>query len=117
MAEGSITSIIRKVVFKAEPYLPQVPKPKKKISLQTKLLWCGVALLIYMVMGQTPLYGATAPEFNFLFYLIFIAILILWSMLIFEQMSLFDQNSHILSAGCRMLATYRAVAIVGPSFG
>ena len=66
MAEGSITSIIRKVVFKAEPYLPQVPKPKKKISLQTKLLWCGVALLIYMVMGQTPLYGATAPEFDFL---------------------------------------------------
>ena len=66
MAEGSITSILRKVVFKAEPYLPQVPKPKKKISLQTKLLWCGVALLIYMVMGQTPLYGATAPEFDFL---------------------------------------------------
>jgi preprotein translocase SecY subunit len=66
MAEGSITSIIRKIVFKAEPYLPQVPKPKKKISLQTKLLWCGVALLIYMVMGQTPLYGATAPEFDFL---------------------------------------------------
>ena len=66
MAEGTITSILRKVVFKAEPYLPQVPKPKKKISLQTKLLWCGVALLIYMVMGQTPLYGATAPEFDFL---------------------------------------------------
>jgi len=66
MAEGSITSIIRKVVFKAEPYLPQVPKPKKKITLQTKLLWCGVVLLIYMVMGQTPLYGATAPEFDFL---------------------------------------------------
>jgi len=46
MAEGSITAIIRKIVFKAEPYLPQVPKPKKKIPLQTRLLWCGVALLI-----------------------------------------------------------------------
>nr|MCS5589476.1 preprotein translocase subunit SecY [Candidatus Thioglobus sp.] len=66
MAEGTITSIIRKMVFKAEPYLPQVPKPKKKIPLQVRLLWCGVALLIYMVMGQTPLYGATAPEFDFL---------------------------------------------------
>ena len=66
MAEGTLTSIIRKMVFKAEPYLPQVPKPKKKIPLQVKLLWCGVALLIYMVMGQTPLYGATAPEFDFL---------------------------------------------------
>jgi len=62
MAEGSLTSIIRKVVFKVEPYLPQVPKPKKKISLQTKLLWSGIALLIYLVMGQTPLFGATAPD-------------------------------------------------------
>ena len=66
MAEGSITAVIRKIVFKVEPYLPQVPKPKKKISLQTRLLWCGVALLIYMVMGQTPLFGATAPQFDFL---------------------------------------------------
>ena len=32
MAEGSLTSIIRKVVFKAEPYLPQVPKPKQNIT-------------------------------------------------------------------------------------
>lgn len=66
MAEGSLTSIIRKVVFKAEPYLPQVPKPKKKISLQKRLLWCGGILLIYMVMGQTPLFGASVPEFDFL---------------------------------------------------
>jgi len=66
MAEGTITNFIRKVVFKAEPYLPQVPKPKKKISLQTKLIWSGVVLLIYMVMGQTPLFGATAPAFDFL---------------------------------------------------
>ena len=66
MAEGTLTSMIRKMVFKAEPYLPQVPKPKKKIPLQVRLLWCGVALLIYMVMGQTPLFGATAPEFDFL---------------------------------------------------
>ena len=66
MAEGSATAIIRKIVFKAEPYIPQVPKPKKKVPLQTRLLWCGVALLIYMVMGQTPLFGATAPQFDFL---------------------------------------------------
>lgn len=66
MAEGTLTSIVRKMVFKAEPYLPQVPKPKKKLTLQTRLLWCGLALLIYMVMGQTPLFGATTPEFDFL---------------------------------------------------
>ena len=66
MAEGSATAFVRKVVAKAEPYLPQVPKPKKKLPLQTRLLWCGGILLIYMVMGQTPLFGATTPEFDFL---------------------------------------------------
>jgi len=66
MTEGTATTIIRKVVEKAEPYLPQVPKPKRKLSLQTRLLWCSLALLIYMIMAQTPLYGATTPEFDFL---------------------------------------------------
>lgn len=66
MAEGSATAFIRRVVVVAEPYLPQVPKPKKKLTLQTRLLWCGLALLIYMVMAQTPLFGATVPEFDFL---------------------------------------------------
>ena len=66
MVKGSLTDYIRKIVGKAEPYLPQVPKPKRKISLQQKLLWCGACVFIYMVMGQTPLFGATAPEFDFL---------------------------------------------------
>ena len=66
MAEGTLTETIRKIVAKAEPYVPQVPKPKKKLSLQTKLTWTYGALVIYLVMGQTPLFGATAPEFDFL---------------------------------------------------
>ena len=66
MAEGTITTTIQKVVTKVEPYLPQVPKPKKKLSLQNRLLWSGGILLIYMVMGQTPLFGATTPQFDFL---------------------------------------------------
>ena len=66
MADSSLTGYIRRIVAKAEPYIPQVPKPKKKISLQTKLLWCGACVVVYMVMGQTPLYGATTPEFDFL---------------------------------------------------
>jgi len=64
--KGTITSIVRRVVAKAEPYIPQIPKPKKKLTLQTRLLWSGLALLIYMIMGQTPLFGATTPEFDFL---------------------------------------------------
>jgi len=66
LAEGTATGIVKRIVEKAEPYLVQVPKPKKKLSLQTRLIWCGIALLIYQVMGQTPLFGATAPEFDFL---------------------------------------------------
>jgi len=63
---ATLTDTIRRIVAKAEPYLPQVPKPKRKISLQTKLLWCGACVTIYMVMGQTLLFGATTPEFDFL---------------------------------------------------
>ena len=66
MAEGTLTNYIRKAVAKAEPYIPQVPKPKRKVSLQTKLLWCGACVVVYMVMGQTPLFGATTPEYDFL---------------------------------------------------
>lgn len=66
MSEGTITALVKKIVLKSEPYLVQVPKPKKKLSLQTRLIWTGIALLIYQVMGQTPLFGATAPQFDFL---------------------------------------------------
>jgi preprotein translocase subunit SecY len=66
LTENTTTGIIKRIVEKTEPYLVQVPKPKKKLSLPTRLIWCGMALLIYQVMGQTPLFGATAPQFDFL---------------------------------------------------
>jgi len=66
LTENTTTGIIKRIVEKTEPYLVQVPKPKKKLSLPTRLIWCGIALLIYQVMGQTPLFGATAPQFDFL---------------------------------------------------
>jgi preprotein translocase SecY subunit len=66
LSETTTTGIIKRIVEKSEPYLVQVPKPKKKLSLQTRLIWSGIALLIYQVMGQTPLFGATAPQFDFL---------------------------------------------------
>ena len=64
--EGTPTNLLQKIIKKAEIYIPQVPKPKKKLSLQVRLMWCGLALFIYMIMGQTPLYGATTPQFDFL---------------------------------------------------
>jgi preprotein translocase SecY subunit len=60
-------SLVRTVVKKVSAYIPQVEKPKKKIGLSEKFIWCGIALFAYLVMGQIPLYGVTdAPQFDFL---------------------------------------------------
>jgi len=60
-------SIVRTVVKKVSAYIPQVEKPKKKIGLSEKFIWCGIALFAYLVMGQIPLYGVTSePQFDFL---------------------------------------------------
>src|SRR5881296_124724 len=58
---------LRRVIKAVSAYVPQVPKPKKKISLTEKFVWSGIALFAYLVMGQIPLYGVTsAPQFDFL---------------------------------------------------
>ena len=49
MAEGTLTETIRKIVAKAEPYIPQVPKPKKKIPLQQKILWTSEQLHLNLI--------------------------------------------------------------------
>lgn len=60
-------SIIRRGVKTISRYVPQVEKPKKKIQLSEKLIWSGIAVLLYLVMGQIPLYGVTDdPRFDFL---------------------------------------------------
>ncbi|MGA9218095.1 MAG: preprotein translocase subunit SecY, partial [Nitrososphaeraceae archaeon] len=60
-------SIVRKIIKKVSGYIPQVEKPKKKITLTEKFVWSGIALFAYLVMGQIPLYGVTsAPQFDFL---------------------------------------------------
>ncbi|MGD1835702.1 MAG: preprotein translocase subunit SecY [Nitrososphaeraceae archaeon] len=58
---------LRRSIKSISRYIPQVEKPKKKITLSEKFVWCGIALFAYLVMGQIPLYGVTdAPEFDFL---------------------------------------------------
>lgn len=37
--------------------LPEVPKPIRKPSLKERFIWTGIALVIYMVMAQVPLFG------------------------------------------------------------
>src|SRR5215210_523058 len=56
--------IFRTVVKKVSPFIPQVEKPKKKITLRNKLIWTGVALLIYFTMGQVQLYGIITNPAN-----------------------------------------------------
>lgn len=41
----------------ATTVLPEVPKPARKPSFTEKLIWTGIALIIYLIMSQIPLYG------------------------------------------------------------
>lgn len=56
--------LIRTVVKRVSPFIPQVEKPKKKITLRNKLIWTGIALLIYFTMGQVQLYGIIVDPAN-----------------------------------------------------
>src|SRR5713101_8192459 len=59
--------LFRRIIKKISAYIPQVEKPKKKISLTEKFVWSGIALFAYLIMGQIPLYGVTSdPKFDFL---------------------------------------------------
>jgi len=44
--------------------LPEIPKPEKKPSLNERFLWTGIALIAYLVMATTPLYGFTGVGQN-----------------------------------------------------
>ena len=46
-------SLFRQIAY----VLPEVAKPKKHISLKTKFIWTGIVLLLYLIMGEIPLYG------------------------------------------------------------
>ena len=37
--------------------LPEIPKPEKKPTLNERFVWTGIALIAYLVMATTPLYG------------------------------------------------------------
>lgn len=37
--------------------LPEIPKPEKKPSLNERFIWTGIALIAYLVMATTPLFG------------------------------------------------------------
>jgi preprotein translocase SecY subunit len=53
-------SFFRNILGPIQRILPEVPKPIKKLSLNTKILWTGLALIVYLIMAEIPLYGVGA---------------------------------------------------------
>jgi len=54
----------RNIVQTASKYVWQIPKPKKKLSLTERFVWSGIAVVIYLIMAQIPLYGAPSSAFD-----------------------------------------------------
>lgn len=57
-------------------YIPSAPKPKRSIPLGEKLFWTALALIIYLLMAHTPLYGVSpqrAPEQFLILQIVFAA--------------------------------------------
>jgi len=48
---------IKNFVKSAATVLPEIRKPVRKPSLNEKLMWTGIALIVYFVMAVTPLTG------------------------------------------------------------
>lgn len=45
-----------------ENLLPEVIAPERKVPYNQKLIWTGVSLLIFLILGQIPLYGIVSAE-------------------------------------------------------
>ena len=49
-------------------FIPEVKAPERKVSFNSRLMWTGLALIVYLVMAETPLYGVTSgDESDYLF--------------------------------------------------
>ena len=44
--------------------LPEIPKPEKKPTLNERFVWTAIALVAYLVMAVTPLYGFSGAQAN-----------------------------------------------------
>jgi preprotein translocase SecY subunit len=50
---GAVSNFVKSVAT----VLPEIRKPTRKPSLNEKLIWTGIAVIVYMVMAVTPLTG------------------------------------------------------------
>jgi len=53
-------------------FIPEIKAPERRVSFNEKLLWTAVALIIYLVMSEIPLYGLGRGE-DILFYRVIFA--------------------------------------------
>jgi preprotein translocase SecY subunit len=52
---------LREFIKSVGTVLPEIPKPERKPSLNERFIWTGIALIAYLVMATTPLYGFGGP--------------------------------------------------------
>jgi preprotein translocase SecY subunit len=43
-------------------FVPEVSPPKRSVGFNEKLFWTAMALVIYLIMSEIPLYGVTASQ-------------------------------------------------------
>jgi preprotein translocase SecY subunit len=43
-------------------FMPEVSSPERKVGFNEKLFWTGLALVLYLVMTEVPLYGITTSQ-------------------------------------------------------
>jgi preprotein translocase subunit SecY len=57
---------LQEKIINLSALLPEVPKPERKQSLTVKLIWTMIAVVAFLVMAVTPLYGVKpgATEFS-----------------------------------------------------
>jgi len=54
--------------------IPEVKTPERKVGFNEKLLWTGIALILYLVMSEVPLYGLSGiGEEGLLYYRVIFA--------------------------------------------
>jgi len=55
---------VRDFIKSVGTVLPEIPKPEKKPSLNERFVWTAIALVAYLVMATTPLYGFSSVGAN-----------------------------------------------------
>jgi len=53
--------------------IPEVKSPERRVSFNEKLFWTGMALILYLVMAEVPLYGMAAMGQDNLYYRVIFA--------------------------------------------